>query len=50
VLRTILQTSVISESALMKQIKGDPGRIKDALKQLREEGFVRKRRNTYSIS
>jgi A/G-specific adenine glycosylase len=50
VLRTILQGSEVTESALVKKLKKEPKKIKDALEQLQKEGFIRKKRKTYSIS
>ncbi len=50
IIRTILQSPEVTESALIKNLKKEPEKIKDALEQLQKEGFIRKKRNTYSIS
>jgi len=50
VLRTILQSPEVTESALIKKLKKEPTKIQDALEQLRKEGFIRKKRNRYSIA
>lgn len=50
ILRTILQASEITESGLLKKLKKNPEKIKNAIEQLREEGFIRKERNTYRIA
>ena len=49
-LRNLLQSSGFTESALMKMIDKDPAKIREALKELEEEGFIRKKKNTYSIA
>jgi A/G-specific adenine glycosylase len=50
IIRTILQSPEVTESALIKNLEKEPEKIKDALEQLQKEGFIRKKRNTYSIS
>ncbi len=49
-LRNLLQSSGMTKFALRKMINKDPEKIKDALKELEEEGFIRKNKNTYSIA
>jgi A/G-specific adenine glycosylase len=49
-LRTILKTPGATASALVRKLGKEPDKIKETLKELQEEGFIRKRRNTYSIS
>ena len=50
VLKVVLQAPKITESALIRKLKKEPKKIKETLKQLQMEGFIRKERNTYSIS
>jgi A/G-specific adenine glycosylase len=50
ILRTILQSPGITESALIKKLKKEPEEIKDALEQLQKEGFIKKKKYTFSIS
>jgi A/G-specific adenine glycosylase len=48
-LRTILQAPGVTTSALVRKLGREPEKIKEALGELEEEGFIRKDRNTYSI-
>jgi A/G-specific adenine glycosylase len=50
VLRTVLQATKVTETAIIKKLKKEPKKVKDVIEQLRKEGFIRKERNTYSIS
>jgi len=50
VLKTVLQATKVTETAIIKKLKKEPKKVKDVIEQLREEGFIRKERNTYSIS
>lgn len=50
VLKSILQSPGVTESALTKQIEKEPEKIKDALIQVKKEGFIREERQRYSIA
>lgn len=50
VLKVVLQAPKITETDIVKNLKKEPKKIKDVIEQLQKEGFIRKERNTYSIS
>ena len=50
VLKTLLQAPKVTETAIIKKLKKEPKKVKDVIEQLQKEGFIRKERNTYSIS
>jgi A/G-specific adenine glycosylase len=50
VLKVVLQAPKITETDIVKNLKKEPEKIKDVIEQLQKEGFIRKERNTYSIS
>ncbi|HUU99675.1 MAG TPA: hypothetical protein VMW32_01815 [Bacteroidales bacterium] len=50
VLKTVLQAPKVTETTIIKKLKKEPKKIKETLKQLQMEGFIRKERNTYSIA
>jgi A/G-specific adenine glycosylase len=50
VLKTVLNAPKVTETDIVKNLKKEPKKIKETLKQLQMEGFIRKERNTYSIA
>ena len=50
VLKVVLNAPKITETDIVKNLKKEPEKIKDVIEQLQKEGFIRKERNTYSIS
>lgn len=50
VLRALLEAPGVTGSVLARKCKKDPYKIRNILEQLQKEGFIRKKKNTYSIA